>query len=167
MLLKHQLLEVLLLLKLFILRRYLYIHCFVNVACLIYRNITKQFMFVPSGNNQFCFPSNVNVSLNYVSENIQTLEKTKLFLPGVDIKCYLNSLYKRGTQCLVLQNTGIYIFNRQVLYDKLVYTCSVLVFVCVKPCRYLAVYDSDNRQKLLDAYDDEVSFYVKYNATLK
>ena len=54
-----------------------------------------------------------------------------------------------------------------MLYDKLVYTCSVLVFVCVKPCRYLAVYDSDNRQKLLDAYDDEVSFYVKYNAALK
>ena len=39
-------------------------------------------------------------------------------------------------------------------------TCSGFVFVCVKLCRYFAVYDSDNRQKLLDAYDDEVSFCV-------
>mgnify|MGYP002804123565 CR=1 FL=1 len=44
--------------------------------------------------------------------------------------------------------------------------CSGFVFACVKLSRYFAVYDSDNRQKLLDAYDDDVSFCVNLDRFL-
>ena len=32
----------------------------------------------PLGNSEFCFPSSLNVSLDFVSGNIETLKKTKL-----------------------------------------------------------------------------------------
>ena len=35
-------------------------------------------MCTPSGNSEFCFPSNINVSLDFISGNIETLGKTKL-----------------------------------------------------------------------------------------
>ena len=34
-------------------------------------------MYAPSGNSEFCFPSNLNVSLDFVSGNIEILGKTK------------------------------------------------------------------------------------------
>ena len=40
--------------------------------------ITKHLMCTPSGNSEFCFPSSLNVSLDFVSGNIETLRKTKL-----------------------------------------------------------------------------------------
>ena len=43
------------------------------------------------------------------------------------------------------------------VFMSLCTSCGGLAHVSVQPCRYLAVYDSDDRQKLLDAYDDEVS----------
>ena len=44
----------------------------------------------------------------------------------------------------------MYVFNSPCTYG-------VLAHVFVQLCRYLAVYDSEDRQKLLEAYDDEVS----------
>ena len=35
-------------------------------------------MYTPEGNSEFCFPSSLNVSLDFVSGNIETLRKTKL-----------------------------------------------------------------------------------------
>ena len=44
----------------------------------------------------------------------------------------------------------MYVFNSPCTYG-------VLAHVFVQLCRYLAVYDLEDRQKLLEAYDDEVS----------
>ena len=35
-------------------------------------------MSAPEGNSEFCFPSTLNVSLDFVSGNIESLGKTKL-----------------------------------------------------------------------------------------
>ena len=37
-------------------------------------------MCAPSGNSEFCFSLSVNVSLDFVSGNIETLTKTKLII---------------------------------------------------------------------------------------
>lgn len=46
------------------------------------------------------------------------------------------------------------------------YSLSVFVLVFIQLSGYFAVYDSDDRQKLLEAYDDEVSFWCKVHKEL-
>jgi hypothetical protein len=50
-------------------------------------------MFVPSG---ICFPASLNVSLDFVSENFETLGRIKLFPSGADFMCILLWLKTRA-----------------------------------------------------------------------
>ncbi len=47
---------------------------------------------VPSGNSEFCFPSSLNVSFDFVSGNIESLGKIKLTI---------NSLACRHYKCII------------------------------------------------------------------
>ena len=47
---------------------------------------------VPRETSQFCFPSSLDISLDFVSGNIRTLGRTKLFPSGPYIKCILYRL---------------------------------------------------------------------------
>jgi hypothetical protein len=60
-------------------------HCFVTVVYVsLRRYTTRHLMSVPSGIRFFCFPSNLNVSFDFVSGNNETLGKTKLFPSGAE-----------------------------------------------------------------------------------
>ena len=52
-------------------------------------------MCTPSGNSEFCFPSSLNVSLDFVSGTLRLSGKqNSLFPSGVYIKCILLSVYQ-------------------------------------------------------------------------
>ena len=56
----------------------------------LFSYITKHLISAPSGNSEFCFPSTLNVSLDFVSGNIESLGKTKLTISlGSRIKCII------------------------------------------------------------------------------
>ena len=52
--------------------------------------LTKHLMCTPSGNSEFCFPSSLNVSLDFVSETLRLSGKQNSLIPsGAHIMCIM------------------------------------------------------------------------------